>query len=100
MPAYSPYSRDKQHVLLSIDVAKSDMATNGRFCKECTRPDQDYAMSWIKTYGKGRVFCTPLGHTPEFYTSTAWQQHILAGIQYILGDLNADATPGARLKPR
>ena len=60
MPVYSPYSREKQHVLLSIDVAKSDMATGGRFCKECTRPDQDYAVSWIKTYGKGRVFCTPL----------------------------------------
>ncbi|HEY3453419.1 MAG TPA: ThuA domain-containing protein [Bryobacteraceae bacterium] len=98
MPVYSPYSRERQHVLLSIDVAKSDMATGGRFCKECTRPDQDYAMSWIKTYGKGRVFCTPLGHTTIFYTSPAWEQHILAAIQYILGDLPADATPSAKLK--
>jgi type 1 glutamine amidotransferase/sugar phosphate isomerase/epimerase len=97
MPVSSPYSREKQHVLLSIDVAKSDMATGGRFCKECTRPDQDYAVSWIKTYDNGRVFCTPLGHTTIFYTSPAWEQHILAAIQYILGDLPADATP-TRLK--
>ncbi len=100
MPVYSPYSREKQHVLLSINVAKSDMATGGRFCKECTRPDQDYAVSWIKTYGKGRVFCSPLGHTTIFYTSPAWEQHILAVVQYILGDLDANATPSARLNAR
>jgi type 1 glutamine amidotransferase/sugar phosphate isomerase/epimerase len=100
MPVYSPYSREKQHVLLSIDVAKSDMATAGRFCKECTRPDRDYAVSWIKTYGKGRVFCSPLGHTTIFYTSPAWEQHILAAVQYILGDLDADATPSAKLSSR
>jgi type 1 glutamine amidotransferase len=100
MPVYSPYSREKQHVLLSINVAKSDMATGGRFCKECTRPDQDYAVSWIKTYGKGRVFCSPLGHTTIFYTSPAWEQHILAAVQYILGDLAADATPSGSLKSR
>ena len=29
MPVGSPYSREKQHVLLSIDVPKSDMATGG-----------------------------------------------------------------------
>jgi type 1 glutamine amidotransferase len=73
MPVYSSYSREKQHVLLSINVAKSDMATGGRFCNECTRHDQDYAVSWFKTYGKGRVFCSPLGHTTIFYTSPAWE---------------------------
>lgn len=100
MPMNSPYSREKQHVLLSLDVSKSDMATGGRFCKECTRPDQDYALSWIKTYGKGRVFCTPLGHTTVFYTSPQWEQHMLAAIQYILGDLDADATPSAKSKSK
>ena len=96
-PASSPYSRQKSHVLLSIDVEKSDMATSGRLCAKCTRPDQDYAMSWIKTYGKGRVFCTPLGHTPILFTTPAWTKHILGGIQFILGDLELDATPSARL---
>lgn len=95
-PAGSPYSREKQHVLLSIDVDKSDMATAGRFCVECTRPDQDYGMSWIKSYGKGRVFATPLGHTTILYTSPQWVQHMLAGVQFILGDLEADTTPSAK----
>ena len=99
-PPYSPYSRQKQHVLLSIDVEKSDRATGGRFCELCTRPDQDYGLAWIKTYGKGRTYFTPLGHTDTFYTDKRWTAHILAAVQYILGDLDADATPSARLSKR
>jgi type 1 glutamine amidotransferase len=76
------------------------MATTGRFCPKCTRPDQDYAMSWIRNYGKGRVFCTSLGHTPILFTQPVWTQHLFAGIQFILGDLEADATPSARLSQR
>jgi type 1 glutamine amidotransferase/sugar phosphate isomerase/epimerase len=96
-PMYSPYSREKQHVLLSLDIQRSDMATSGRFCPECTRTDQDYALAWIKTYGKGRTYFTPLGHTEAFYTEPMWTQHVLAAVQYILGDLDADATPSAKL---
>jgi type 1 glutamine amidotransferase/sugar phosphate isomerase/epimerase len=97
-PTYSPYSREKQHVLLSIDVEKSDRATGNRFCAPCTRPDQDYGLAWIKTYGKGRTYFTPLGHTSIFYTDRRWTEHLLAAIQYILGDLAADSTPGAKGK--
>ncbi|MET0214848.1 MAG: ThuA domain-containing protein [Vicinamibacterales bacterium] len=95
-PPYSPYSRDKQHVLLSINVEKSDRATEGRVCALCTRPDQDYGLAWIKAYGKGRTYFTPLGHTTSFYTDRRWTEHLLAAIQYILGDLDADATPSVR----
>jgi len=96
-PMYSPYSRQKQHVLMSIDVDKSDRATNNRFCTECTRTDQDYGLAWIKEYGKGRTYFTPLGHTEIMYTDARWTNHLLAAIQYILGDLDADATPSARM---
>jgi type 1 glutamine amidotransferase len=96
-PMYSPYSRQKQHVLMSIDVEKSDRATNNRFCTECTRPDQDYGLAWIKEYGKGRTYFTPLGHTEIMYTDPRWTNHLLAAVQYILGDLDADATPSAKI---
>jgi type 1 glutamine amidotransferase len=96
-PASSPYSRDRLHVLLSIDVEKSDMATSGRLCASCMRPDHDYGMSWIRSYGKGRVFFTPLGHTPVFFTNPRMMKHMLAGIQFALGDLEADTTPSAKL---
>jgi len=97
-PTYSPYSREKQHVLLSIDVEQSDRATGNRFCAPCTRPDQDYGLAWIRTYGKGRTYFTPLGHTSILYTDQRWTQHLLAAIQYILGDLDADSTPSAKVK--
>jgi type 1 glutamine amidotransferase len=45
------YSREKQRVLLSIDPAKTDT-------KKAGRADGDVAVSWIKTYGEGRVFYT------------------------------------------
>jgi type 1 glutamine amidotransferase len=95
-PPSSPYSREKQHVLLSIDVERSDRATANRFCPECTRPDQDYGLAWIRTFGKGRTYFTPLGHTTPFYTDPRWTNHVLAAIQYILGDLDADSTPSAK----
>ena len=98
-PPSSPYSREKQHILLSIDVDKSDRATDSRLCPQCTRPDQDYGLAWIRTYGQGRTYFTPLGHTDIFYTDQRWTQHLLAAIQYILGDLDADATPSAKVKP-
>jgi hypothetical protein len=30
------------------------------------------------------------------YTDQRWTQHLLAAVQYILGDLEADATPSAK----
>jgi uncharacterized protein len=99
-PPYSPYSREKQHILLTIDVDKSDRATANRLCLQCTRPDQDYGLAWIRAYGKGRTYFTPLGHTPIFYTDKRWTQHVLAVVQYLLGDLSADATPSAKASTR
>ena len=45
-----------------------------------------------------RSYFTPLGHTTPFYTDPRWTNHVLAAIQYILGDLDADATPSAKSK--
>ena len=52
-PPSSPYSREKQHILLSIDVDKSDRATDSRLCPQCTRPDQDYGLAWIQDLRQG-----------------------------------------------
>ncbi len=93
----APYSREKLHVLLSMDVQKTDMS-QGRACQcPCTRPDHDYAVSWIRNYGKGRIFFAILGHQPTLFTTPALADYFLRGIQFILGDLNADATPSAKL---
>jgi len=57
--------------------------------------DQDFPLSWIRTEGKGRVFYYGLAHGPAIFSNPAMVEHILAGIQYALGDLKADATPSA-----
>jgi len=69
-------------------------------CAGCLRDDNDYAVSWIRQYGKGRVFYTVLGHQAADFSAPLLMEHFLAGIQYILGDLDADSTPSAKLAPR
>ena len=91
-----PLSRDNVHVLMSLDVEHTDL-NQGRGCaRPCVRPDADYALSWIHTYGKGRVFFTALGHTPAFFSSTDLSDFFFRGLQFVLGDLDADATPSGK----
>ena len=86
-----PYSRDKLHVLISIDADKTDLS------KWHVRPDKDYGLVWIKSYGKGRVFNCAMGHTPTLFETPALAQMMLGAIQFVLGDLPADTTPSAML---
>ena len=95
-PAGPPYSRENLHVLLSFDVAKTNM-NQSPACAACLRADNDYPISWIRSYGKGRVFYLSLGHNPWIFMTPAFFEHVLAGIQFVLGDLDADTTPSARL---
>ena len=91
-----PLSRDTVRALMSIDVEKTDL-NQGRGCgRPCVRPDSDYVLSWIKSHGKGRVFFTSLGHTPAFFASPNLSDFFFRGIQFALGDLDADATPSAK----
>jgi|GEM_PF-634177 len=84
-----PYDRASQRVLYSLDVSKMKLKPKFRG----KRADGDYALGWIKSYGKGRVFYSALGHDYPIFYNPAILKHWLAGIQYALGDLKADATP-------
>ncbi len=95
------YSREKLHVLMSMDVQRTDMNQGVPFMPGgLSRPDADYAVSWIRSYGKGRVFFSILGHNPTLFQSPQLAQSFLAGIQFILGDLDADTTPSAKLRSK
>jgi len=72
--------------LLSLDTAKMDVSKGNR-------KDGLYPVSWLSTYGKGRTFYCSLGHRDEIYYNPMILKHYLAGIQYVMGDLQADATP-------
>jgi type 1 glutamine amidotransferase len=80
-----PYSRKNLRILLSLDLDQMD--DPGK------RPDKDYAVSWVRPYEKGRVFYTTLGHAAETYWNPLFLEHLLAGIQFAIGDLPAEAAP-------
>jgi len=90
----APYSRDKLRVLLSLDMTNArNLEVSG-----IKREDQDHAISWIRRFGQGRVFYCSLGHNREIFWNPAILQHYLDGIQFALGDLEADARPSATLE--
>ena len=91
----TPYSRQKLRILLSIDTDKTDMDPKRRFLAERFK-DRDFAMSWIRRYGEGRVFYTSFGHNPHIFWNEPMLAHFLAGIQYALGDLKAEDAPSGR----
>ncbi|MBT3376605.1 MAG: hypothetical protein HN742_08050 [Lentisphaerae bacterium] len=88
-----PYSRDTLRVLLSLDTGRTNMNKGNKI----KRKDDDFAVAWIQEIGKGRVFYCSLGHRNEIFWNRPVMQFYLAGIQYALGDLTADATPSSRL---
>jgi hypothetical protein len=88
------WSRANVHVLTSIDYAK--MSAADRALEEHPRADHDYGLSWIRREGQGRVFYEAHGHSERIYAMTPMLEHILAGVQYAIGDLKADDAPGRR----
>jgi type 1 glutamine amidotransferase len=83
------YSRARQLVLMSLDM--SDPTT--RNVRGFKPTDADTGISWIKTWGKGRVFYCSLGHNDHIFWTPAILQYYLDGIQFALGDYKVDTTP-------
>jgi type 1 glutamine amidotransferase len=85
-----PYDRSQLRVLLSLDPAQSNMGV-----KWINRKDNDFALAWVKSYGKGRVFNTSFGHRTELYWDPRVLQFYLDAIQFAAGDLAAPIAPRA-----
>ena len=88
------FSRKNVHVLTSVDYSKMSDADKAK--EKFKRTDGDYALSWIRREGKGRVFIEVLGHSEHIYSNTRMMEHLLAGLQYALGDLKADDSPSVK----
>jgi type 1 glutamine amidotransferase len=85
------WSRDKVNVLMRMDETKLDYTG-----KTNTRPDKDFALAWSKTYGKGRVFYSTLGHTKESWDDPQVQTMYLEAIKWVLGRTEGSTTPHAK----
>ncbi|UCG58929.1 MAG: ThuA domain-containing protein, partial [Phycisphaerales bacterium] len=95
---HGPYSRDRVRVLLSIDTEKTDM-NQGLARGNCVREDNDYALAWVRQYGRGRVFYCTIAHNPYVFWDPKMLQFYLAATQFALGDLPAPTTPSSKLTP-
>ena len=76
------------HVLLVQDTSHM-IKNDGGKCYD--RPN--YPATWAKAYGKGRVFYTNMGHREEVWTDPVFQKILLGGLNWALGNVDADVTP-------
>jgi len=100
MPKMETFSRSKVNVLMRLDDTKLGPPLNanvvggpepppsptgrGRGRVEL-RSDRDFAITWAKTFGKGRVFYSSLGHTKESWTDPDVTKMYLEAIKWVLG---------------
>jgi type 1 glutamine amidotransferase len=76
------FSRDRVHVLLSLDTDKTDISGLG---PEVVKGG-DYPQAWTRTFGKGRSFYTSLGHREDIWSTDAtFRAHVTGGIRWALG---------------
>ncbi|MCB1229357.1 MAG: ThuA domain-containing protein [Verrucomicrobiae bacterium] len=85
------------HVLTVIDAPSMEGA-------EYQRPA--YPNTWARTEGDGRVFYTAMGHREDVWTNPIFQDILVGGIRWALGDVSAEvppniesAAPGAYTNP-
>lgn len=60
-----------------------------------------YPATWARRHGKGRVFYTSMGHREDVWTNPLFQQILLGGIAWAVGNVRADVTPNIeKVAPR
>ena len=76
---YKGYDRSKLRILIGLDSLKTDKKGNSK--------TNDYPVSWVRSYGKGRIFYSNFGHNKATWWTPFMLQHFLDGIQWSLMDL-------------
>jgi type 1 glutamine amidotransferase len=82
------FSREKVRVLMRLDANKIDL-NNPRV----HRKDRDFAVTWAKMYGKGRVYYSTLGHPSENWDRPEMRTMYVEAIKWAMGLVDADITP-------
>jgi len=74
------FSRDRVHVLMSLDTLSVDLKKHG-----VHRTDGDFALAWCRDYGKGKVFYTALGHEAAVWQDQRFQNLIIGALNWMTG---------------
>jgi type 1 glutamine amidotransferase len=78
---------DNLHVILVQD-------TKGMKNLDYERPP--FPATWARMDKKGRVFYTSMGHRDDVWTGPTFQEVLLGGLAWALGNTNADVTPNIK----
>jgi type 1 glutamine amidotransferase len=78
----SDFQAKTSHVLLKLDTSSVDMK-NPRVRQRF----YGYPLAWTRSVGEGRAFYTALGHEGVVWKSDWFQQLLLNGIEWAMGDL-------------
>ncbi|MCC6409423.1 MAG: ThuA domain-containing protein [Planctomycetes bacterium] len=74
---FKDWQRHPLEVLLTLDPSSVEIVKGAR-------ADGDYAVSWCKPWGRGRVFYTSLGHREEVWANPVYREHVLGGLEWAL----------------
>ena len=75
---------------MRLDPSKLDLNNS-----HVHRKDHDFAVTWAKTYGKGRVYYSTLGHVEQNWDDPRMQKMYVEAIKWAMGLVEGDATPQA-----
>jgi type 1 glutamine amidotransferase len=89
--AMDTWSRSNLHVVASVDYSKMSDADKAK--EPFPRSDQDYGLVWTRREGQGRVFYWAYGNEERTFYMKPFNEQMFAGLQYALGDLEADDRP-------
>jgi len=102
---YKPESfqgRERLRVLLSLDMSRPENAKPleaERWKEMVDDPAElDVPVSWCREVGEGRLFYTNLGHNDMTFANQVFLQHLVDGLQYAMGDIEAEAIPSAEVE--
>lgn len=88
---FKKFSKDMHVILLQV--------TDNMQGEEYHRPS--YPATWAKMSGKGRVFYTSMGHFEKVWEDKIFQDVLLGGIAWALGNVKADIKPNiAEVAPK
>ena len=81
------FNPDTLRVLVSLDM-------------QASTPQEPWhvPVSWIRDYGKGRVFYTNFGHNEATWNAPEFQKHAAEGIAWALGRFDVPAEPNPQVQ--
>lgn len=86
---FKHWQPEKVRVLMSLNMAKTDL-----------KKPYHVPIAWVKNYGDGKAMHMSLGHREDVWTNPTYQESLLAGVKWILGQEQGDATPNPEVSAK